>query len=338
MSDADGNLTNAPLTNGTFAIYTYDARNRLLNVGGVTNAYDPAGNRIGMIQGTNATIFVVNPNAKLPQVLMRIKNGVTNYYVYGAGLLYQVTETATATNTLTYHYDYRGSTIALSDGNGNVTDRIEYSAYGLTTYRAGTNDTPFLFNGKYGVQTDPNGLLYMRARYYNPYLCRFLNPDPSGFTGGLNFYAAFNGNPVSYRDPSGLNAAATGDTFSTWLNNFNVLLNNASANGSPVNTQNSPSIGTDQTSLNFETASTALGGLGVASDVVQYGSGAASIGINNASGGLSLYSHFYGNQYSSAIMFSDIAKTAARPLVVFIYRFGCLCFGNRDHVPGKIFG
>ncbi len=77
---------------------------------------------------------------------MRIKNGVTNYYIYGAGLLYQITETATATNTLTYHYDYRGSTVALTDNNGNVTDRIEYSLYATTTYRTGTNDTPFLFN------------------------------------------------------------------------------------------------------------------------------------------------------------------------------------------------
>lgn len=55
-----------------------------------------------------------------------------------------------------------------------------------------------------GVQTDPNGLLYMRARYYNPYLCRFLNPDPTGFSGGLNWFAYANGNPVSYTDPLGL--------------------------------------------------------------------------------------------------------------------------------------
>jgi RHS repeat-associated protein len=218
-SDADGNLTNAPLTNSTFVSYAYDARNRLFNAGGVTNAYDTMNNRIGQINGTNTTIFVVNPNAKLPQVLMRIKNGVTNYYIYGPGLLYQVTETATATNTLTYHYDFRGSTIALSADNGLVTDRIEYSAYGLTTYRAGTNDTPFLFNGRYGVMTDPNGLLYMQARYYNPYLCRFLNPDPTGFKGGLNMFAAFNGNPVSYLDPFGLNAGTTGDSTWTWFGN-----------------------------------------------------------------------------------------------------------------------
>ena len=67
-------------------------------------------------------------------------------------------------------------------------DRMEYGAYGMLTYRIGTNDTPFLYNGRYGVQTDPNGLLYMRARYYDPYICRFLNADPSGFGGGLNMY------------------------------------------------------------------------------------------------------------------------------------------------------
>ena len=225
-NDLDGNLTSGPLlTNSSFISYVYDARNRLLNAGGVANAYDAINNRIGQTYGTNATVFVVNPNARLPQVLMRIKNGVTNCYIYGAGLLYQVTETATATNTLTYHYDYRGSTVALTDGNGNVTDRIEYSAYGLTTYRSGNTDTPFLFNGRYGVQTDQNGLLYMRARFYNPYLCRFLNPDPSGFKGGLNFYAYANGNPISYLDPFGLNAHSTGDTNFTVDGFYNSIAN-----------------------------------------------------------------------------------------------------------------
>ena len=219
-TDGDGNITSAPLTNDTFVAYTFDVRNRLLNAGGVTNSYDAVNNRISQIYGTNVTTYVVNPNSKLPQVLMRIKNGVTNYYIYGVGLLYQITEAATGTNTLTYHYDYRGSTIALSADNGLVTDRIEYSAYGLTTYRAGNNDTPFLFNGRYGVQTDPNGLLFMQARYYNPYLCRFISSDPSGFAGGLNQYSYANGNPVSLLDPFGLNTGTTGDTAFSWTSNI----------------------------------------------------------------------------------------------------------------------
>ena len=40
---------------------------------------------------------------------------------------------------------------------------------------------------------------------------KFLNPDPIGFSGGLNFYAYANGNPVSYLDPFGLSGwSATG--------------------------------------------------------------------------------------------------------------------------------
>src|SRR3989442_11970386 len=120
------------------------------------------------------------------------------------GLLYEADD---AGNTKTYHFDYRGSTVAITDGSGNVTDRAEYSAFGSITYRSGSTDTPFLFNGRYGVMTDPNGLLFMRSRFYNPYLCRFINPDPSGFSGGLNWYAYADGNPVNYLDPFGLGAS-----------------------------------------------------------------------------------------------------------------------------------
>ena len=65
--------------------------------------------------------------------------------------------------------------------------------------------------------TDPNGLLYMRARYYNPYICRFLNPDPSGFAGGLNMYAFADGNPISMTDPFGLGAVGDEGGGPSWL-------------------------------------------------------------------------------------------------------------------------
>jgi RHS repeat-associated protein len=65
-------------------------------------------------------------------------------------------------------------------------------------------NTPFLYNGMFGVMTDSNGLICMRARYYSPYLMRFLNADPSGFSGGSNWFCYANGNPVSALDPLGL--------------------------------------------------------------------------------------------------------------------------------------
>ncbi|MBI5386521.1 MAG: RHS repeat-associated core domain-containing protein [Verrucomicrobia bacterium] len=212
--DWDGNMTRGPLTNATLADYTYDARNRLTSAGNVQYGYDLASQRVSLTATNNGQLttnkFVVNPNAALSQVLVRVRGGVTNYYVYGLGLLYEVTETATSTNTLTYHYDYRGSTVALSDPASGIRDRMEYSPYGSVTYHFGTNDTPFLFNGRYGVQTDANGLLHMRARYYNPFLCRFVSADPAGFSGGLNWYAFADGNPVSLMDPFGLGAQEVG--------------------------------------------------------------------------------------------------------------------------------
>ena len=219
--DLDGNMTYGPLTNNTLVSYTYDARNRLVQVGPggpsglVGYTYDPSGNRIALTNNGQVTRFVINPNARLSQVLIRIRGGITNYYVYGLGLVYEVTETATNSYLRYYHYDYRGLTVALTDHESRVTDRYEYSAYGTLTYRIGTTDMPFLYNGRFGVQTDPNGLLYMRARYYNPYICRFLNPDPAGFSGGLNFYAYADGNPVNYLDPFGLCAESGG--FFSWL-------------------------------------------------------------------------------------------------------------------------
>ncbi|MGP8201383.1 MAG: RHS repeat domain-containing protein [Limisphaerales bacterium] len=200
--DFAGNLTYGPLTNNTFGIYTYDPRNELTNAGGLSYGYDPAGNRTSVTNGTNIAVYVIDP--KSSQVLMRIRAGITNYYVYGNGLLYESDETATSIKTAFYHYDCRGSTVTITDSNGNPTDVVQYSPYGTTTYRAGTNDTPFLYNGEFGVQTDPNGLLYMRARYYNPYISRFINADPSGFGGGLNFYLFCNNNPINEEDPFGL--------------------------------------------------------------------------------------------------------------------------------------
>jgi RHS repeat-associated protein len=215
-NDLDGNMTWGPLTNNAATNYSFDARSRLLSAGGITFAYDPTGHRTSVTNGTNIIRFVINPNASLPQVLMRVKAATTNYYIYGSGLLYEITETAANTNTATYHYDVRGSTVAISDSSGLPTDRIDYSAYGMMTYRSGTNDTPFLYNGRYGVQSDVNGLLYMRARYYNPYICRFINADPSGFSGGLNFYAFSDGNPVSLIDPFGLCAGPQNEGLSAF--------------------------------------------------------------------------------------------------------------------------
>jgi RHS repeat-associated protein len=52
--------------------------------------------------------------------------------------------------------------------------------------------------------TEPNGFYYMRARYYDPDVGRFISEDPIGFKGGdVNLYAYVQNNPVNFVDPSG---------------------------------------------------------------------------------------------------------------------------------------
>lgn len=200
--DDDGNMTLGPLpATGAIESHAYDARNRLTGAGGLTYAYNAENNRVG-IGGTETTTLVVDPQSALPKVLVRTKNGVTTRYVYGVGLQYEVSSTGDATY---YHYDQSGNTAVLTDQAGAVVDRITYSSYGTIRYRMGSFDTPFLYGGFFGVMTDSNGLIAMRARYYNPLTKRFLTSDPA--LDGLNWYAYADGNPINFADPTGLGAA-----------------------------------------------------------------------------------------------------------------------------------
>jgi len=63
---------------------------------------------------------------------------------------------------------------------------------------------PYKFVGQHGVMTDPNGFYYMRARYYDPEVGRFISEDPIGFEGGdTNLYAYVGNNPATLIDPNG---------------------------------------------------------------------------------------------------------------------------------------
>ncbi len=48
------------------------------------------------------------------------------------------------------------------------------------------------------------GLIYFRARWYDPVTARFISKDPIGIAGGHNQYAAFGNNPINRTDSLGL--------------------------------------------------------------------------------------------------------------------------------------
>jgi RHS repeat-associated protein len=201
--DADGNMTYGPIRPDSGNInLTYNSRNQLTNADAISYAYDAEGVRRTLTDANGSTRDVTDPNATMSRLLVRHHpDGSQTYYVYGLGLLYEVDEAET---TKTYHFDQVGSTILRTGDTGKELGWAEYSAYGLLVRKSGDMETPFLYNGQWGVQTDPNGLLNMRARYYSPYLMRFLNADPIGFGGGSNWFTYADGNPISNTDPFGL--------------------------------------------------------------------------------------------------------------------------------------
>jgi RHS repeat-associated protein len=221
--DQDGNLLAAPVLGTSLGALGWDARNRLTSAGGIGYGYDPEDRRMTSTISGQTTKYVFSRGGSLDRLLVRINpDGSFTRYVYGVGLLYEVGANSSGVDgsPIYYHFDWRGDTVALSDANGHVTARMSYSPYGTQSVDSGSANTPFGFNGRWGVLTEPTGVLAMQTRFYSPILQRFLSEDQSGFSGGANLYAFAAGDPIDLMDPFGLgqlnNASNGGMLASAW--------------------------------------------------------------------------------------------------------------------------
>ena len=87
-----------------------------------------------------------------------------------------------------------------------VVNSYTYKPFGQILQQQEAVPQPFKYVGQYGVMAEPNGLYYMRARYYDPSVGRFISEDPLGFGGrDVNLYAYVCSNPITRIDPLGLN-------------------------------------------------------------------------------------------------------------------------------------
>ena len=107
--------------------------------------------------------------------------------------------------TYTHYYDAQGSTLALTDNAGTVTDTFAYTAWGEQLTPDPSTPTPFRWIGSYGYQWDSEiGRYCVRRRHLNPISGRWLSKDPLGFIDGPNQYLYVQSNPMHGSDPSGL--------------------------------------------------------------------------------------------------------------------------------------
>jgi RHS repeat-associated protein len=211
LYDNNGNTLSRVKSAVDQAFYHWDFENRLIGAD-VTDAagtrhldyqYDADGIRVASAVNGDTTRFLIDANRPYAEVLVEYRPSglITASYVYGNRLLEQDRGGVRSY----YQVDGLGSTRALTNASGGVTDRYVYDAFGRTIGQVGSTPNVYLFAGE---QRDASvGLDYLRARYLSAGAGRFYGMD--SFEGSLRtpvtlhrfLYGA--ANPVQNVDPSG---------------------------------------------------------------------------------------------------------------------------------------
>ncbi|CAC9559628.1 hypothetical protein [uncultured Gammaproteobacteria bacterium] len=145
------------------------------------------------------------------------------HFIYADGQLIAInikTDTTAGTpsipdKTRYLHYDNLGSIDTITNGQGNIVERMAYTAFGQRRqgdWRASDPLLPIIpaltnrgFTGHEHI--DEMGFIHMNGRVYDPSIGRFLSADPNiqapYSTQSYNRYSYVINNPLKYNDPSG---------------------------------------------------------------------------------------------------------------------------------------
>lgn len=178
--------------------------NRLLKFGETTFAYDGFGNRIKK----DNIEFLYDKNGNI------IKQSDGLEFIYdNEGVI------GLKHNGKQYFYrkDAQGNIIAILDSTGNVVVRYVYDCWGNHAIVAENGEdiedkhhignlNPFRYNSYYYDRE--TGLYYLKSRYYDPEICRFISQDSLEYAdhkaiNGINLYVYCRNNPVNNCDPTG---------------------------------------------------------------------------------------------------------------------------------------
>ena len=221
--DELGNLKESTTSLGT-RTFEYDYRNLLTKVTNVTTGqivrytYNGDGHRVSRSVQANesavatTTNYVVNPNTSAHSVLEEQSDAgiaTTTYLPNGTR------QDGVREFLLT---DRTGSIRAMLSGDNSAV--IDYEPFGVPINPANLPGSMGFAGELYDADT---GLLYLRARYYDPSLGRFISRDPLGVRGGPNMYAYVNHDPINYVDPLG--TAPIGDVQDSY---YPFIVNTAS--------------------------------------------------------------------------------------------------------------
>jgi RHS repeat-associated protein len=215
--DAVGNLTRY----GT-ATYTYDALNSLTrsSIDGVTRHYVYSANdeRIGTVEvssaGTRSDWTIRDPGGQVLRRFSRESSGEWKWqedYIY-RGTQMLAAEVPDASKTRHFHLDHLGTPRLITGNGGAELSRHNYHPFGVEIEPPSTSTTTIMREKKQftGHERDAESLDYMHARFYAPYMGRFLSVDPVldvkralHEPQSFNRYSYVVNNPIRRIDPDG---------------------------------------------------------------------------------------------------------------------------------------
>ena len=210
-----GNHLLSYMKDGIKTVYEYDKAGNLLKDDKAAHSYD-AFNRQTVVETFDGNIQINHYDAEGLRAEMEENGRLVQFIFRGTEVVVEETQeeniryirthellASDAESARTYyHYasDEMGSITHVTDEEGNLLNLYEYDAWGNLTAEEEQVANRFKYTGEQfdGITQQ----YYLRARFYNPALARFMQEDT--YRGdGLNLYAYCANNPVRYVDPSG---------------------------------------------------------------------------------------------------------------------------------------
>ena len=207
-SDTAGRTTASPTHS-----FKWRAKSLLTGVDETDLSYNGMGDLLSRSKGGASTRYHYNYGIGLHPIVAEedgVTGAITRYYVWSplGELLYSI-DAGTQPAVRFYHFDLTGSTLALTDEAGQVTDAYAYTPYGRVLAHQGERLQPFTYAGRWGVRQEgtEGDLFHARARYYDARNARFLSPEPlfpqEPDLHMLSPYLYAHANPVSMVDVTG---------------------------------------------------------------------------------------------------------------------------------------
>jgi RHS repeat-associated protein len=204
--DLEGNLTSKTKP-GFSQTLTWNSLQQLTSVTTngvtVTYGYSPSGKRLRRTQGAQVTYYVYDDDDLAMEV--DANGNPLRAYTHWPGVDLPLSVKVTSGGQESVYYytmEAPGHVTGLLNSGGGVAGQYKYEPFGAIESSSDSTGQPLRYMAR--ELDSSTGLYYVRARWYDPALARFISEDPIGLAGGMNTYAYVENDPVNRRDPSGL--------------------------------------------------------------------------------------------------------------------------------------